>query len=172
MSTYKESILSYPEEVAPFVNALLSVFEMHMKKAKDYGSGENPYKNIEATEELGIPAWVGVTMRMGDKEVRIKSFLTKGSLANESVRDSIHDNAVYGILRLMEYDRAEGVEAVQAVCKDHMFDEFAVCKICGWSEPVSPSGGPHSRACGIHMHYHGIHCALDCPTCHGVGRPV
>jgi len=26
--------------------------------------------------------------------------------------------------------------------------------------------GPHSRACGIRPHTHGLACAKDCPTCH------
>ncbi len=25
--------------------------------------------------------------------------------------------------------------------------------------------GPHSRACGIQAHEHGIFCSIDCPTC-------
>lgn len=130
--------IEYNENVEPFMAAIRSIIEMHLKKSFDYGSGENPYHNIEATEDMGIPAWVGVTIRMNDKEVRIKNYLKRGNLANESVRDSIHDNAVYGILRLMEYDRAQDVENVLAVCKDHKFDEFAICKVCRWSEPVSP----------------------------------
>lgn len=27
--------------------------------------------------------------------------------------------------------------------------------------------GPHSRACGISLHQHGIACSRDCPTCRG-----
>lgn len=30
-----------------------------------------------------------------------------------------------------------------------------------------PHGGPHSRACGIRPHEHGLACKMDCPTCHG-----
>lgn len=139
--------IEYNENVEPFMAAIRSIIEMHLKKSFDYGSGDNPYHNIETTEDMGIPAWVGVTMRMNDKEVRIRNFLKRGNLANESVRDSIHDNAVYGILRLMEYDRVNGVEAqtTQAVCKDHKFDEFSVCKVCGWYE-ISPGMGRHAEA--------------------------
>lgn len=128
--------IEYNENVEPFMAAIRSIIEMHLKKSFDYGSGKNPYHNIEATEDMGIPAWVGVTIRMNDKEVRIKNYLKRGSLANESVRDSIHDNAVYGILRLMEYDRIQ--KNTLAVCKDHVFDTSGVCVVCGWSEPVSP----------------------------------
>jgi hypothetical protein len=132
--------IEYNENVEPFMNAIYSICEMHLKKSFDYGSGDNPYHNIEASEDMGIPAWVGITLRMNDKEVRIKNFLKRGNLANESVRDSIHDNAVYGILRLMEYDRAVGVEAqtTQAVYKDHNFDRQGVCVACGWNQPDAP----------------------------------
>lgn len=26
---------------------------------------------------------------------------------------------------------------------------------------------PHSRACGIRIHPHGVECSSDCPTCRG-----
>lgn len=135
--------IEFTDETEPFMNAIYSICAMHVQKAKDYGSDGSPYHNIEACEEMGIPAWVGVTLRMNDKEVRIKNYLKRGTLANESVRDSIHDNAVYGILRLMEYDRIQ--KNTQAVCKDHKYDEFAVCKVCGWYE-VSPGMGQHAEA--------------------------
>jgi hypothetical protein len=32
---------------------------------------------------------------------------------------------------------------------------------------LNENAGPHSRACGISQHDHGISCARDCPTCHG-----
>lgn len=141
--------IEFTDETEPFMNAIYSICAMHVKKAKDYGSDGSPYHNIEACEDMGIPAWVGITLRMNDKEVRIRNFLKRGHLANESVRDSIHDNAVYGILRLMEYDRAQGVEAqtTQAVCKDHKFNEFAVCRVCGYSayKTVSPESPDYSN---------------------------
>jgi hypothetical protein len=28
-------------------------------------------------------------------------------------------------------------------------------------------GRPHSRACGIRAHLHGVACHRNCPTCHG-----
>ena len=41
-----------------------------------------------------------------------------------------------------------------------------------WSEQIrtellSANTLPHSRACGITQHEHGILCSDDCPTCHG-----
>jgi hypothetical protein len=146
---YSEFVVSFPEDTQPFVDALLSVLDMHLKKGKDYGDNTNPYANIEASEKWGIPAWVGIALRMGDKEQRIQSFLLKGGLANESVRDSIHDNAVYGILRLMEYDRVNpqsdpGTNTL-AVCEAHGFDARGVCVKCGWSVPSDhPSNFGHT----------------------------
>lgn len=31
---------------------------------------------------------------------------------------------------------------------------------------------PHSRACGVSPHPHGVHCSTNCPTCHGKDDPA
>jgi hypothetical protein len=41
------------------------------------------------------------------KSRRIQSFVTKGKLANEGVRDSLLDRAVYAIAALVLYDEEE-----------------------------------------------------------------
>lgn len=76
---------------------------LHAKKAADYGLGTDVLANCRGSVDFGIPAWIGVVMRMNDKMTRLKSFAQKGSLQNESVEDSLLDTACYAILALILY---------------------------------------------------------------------
>ena len=78
--------------------------ELHDKKQKDYGSDKEPFANLKAAEEFGIPAWLGAVIRLNDKVARIKSLVTKGSLSNESLEDSLKDIAVYGAIALVLFE--------------------------------------------------------------------
>jgi hypothetical protein len=80
---------------------------LHDRKAKDYGSNEDPLYNLRATVALGIKPWVGCLIRMNDKMYRLQRFAKRGSLANESAIDSLNDIAVYAILAriLMEEEQ-------------------------------------------------------------------
>jgi hypothetical protein len=79
---------------------------LHDKKNKDYGSEKDPYANVRASEEFGIPAWLGAWVRANDKVTRIKSFAKKGNLENESLRDSLIDLVVYAAIAVDLYDEA------------------------------------------------------------------
>lgn len=76
---------------------------LHEKKAADYGLGKDVLANCRGSTDFGMPAWVGVAMRMNDKMTRLKSFAQKGTLANESVEDSLIDLANYAVLALILY---------------------------------------------------------------------
>lgn len=76
---------------------------LHIKKAADYGAGSDVLANCRASAEFGIPAWLGVAIRMNDKMTRIKSLACNGSLQNESVEDSFLDVACYAIIALILY---------------------------------------------------------------------
>lgn len=82
-------------------------FDLHDKKQKDYGTTDDPYANVRASEAFGVPAWLGVYIRINDKVTRIKTFAQKGELANESLRDSLLDIFVYAGIALDLYDEAE-----------------------------------------------------------------
>jgi hypothetical protein len=75
--------------------------ELHAKKSADYGRGVDPFANVRASTEFGVPAWVGVMIRANDKMHRIKSFIQNGDLANESVEDSLKDLAAYALIALV-----------------------------------------------------------------------
>lgn len=84
----------------------MEALETHNKKSKDYGSEGDPYKNVRASEEFGIPAWVGAVLRSNDKITRLKKFAQTGSLANESAEDSLLDNVVYFAIATLLYREA------------------------------------------------------------------
>lgn len=79
--------------------------ELHDKKQADYGRGDDPFANIRASDEWGIKPWVGAMIRLNDKVRRLQGFALKGSLANESVEDSLRDIAVYATIALVLYEQ-------------------------------------------------------------------
>lgn len=87
----------------PFDDILKEMSELHNKKGSDYGSGTDPYANVRAASEFGVPAWLGTIVRLNDKITRIKSFTRKGNLANESLEDSLKDIAVYAVIAQILY---------------------------------------------------------------------
>ena len=131
-----------------FDQILEEVRALHQKKSTDYGRVVDPYANVRASEDFGIPGWVGAVVRQNDKMRRLQKFAQDGYLANESVEDSLIDNIVYGVIALalfreennatqegqVEQDsqpehshRDEGREASEASGCD--------CPICRWAKP-------------------------------------
>lgn len=105
-------VLTPPPPVATghpeFYRILDEMKALHEKKAADYGLGKDMLANCRGSTEFGLPAWVGVAVRMNDKMTRLKSFAQKGTLANESVEDSLIDLANYSVLALILYREIGG----------------------------------------------------------------
>lgn len=51
--------------------------ELHDLKQKDYGRDDEPFANVKATAEWGIPPWVGAMIRLNDKVARLKSLAAR-----------------------------------------------------------------------------------------------
>lgn len=92
----------------PFADIARELIEIHDRKGKDYGSSTDPYTNVRMSEGFGIPAWIGVGVRMNDKMKRLQTasqqYLESGQvrLQHEGLLDIANDFAVYGIiLRIM-----------------------------------------------------------------------
>ena len=90
-----------------FKELVWEILRLHAKKQQDYGSDEDPFANVRASQEYGVPAWVGALVRANDKVTRLKNFARKGALANESARDSMLDIAVYMLIAVILYDDEE-----------------------------------------------------------------
>lgn len=91
-----------------FHQLLKEMGELHSKKSADYGQAQDPFANVRAAREFGIPPWLGAVLRMNDKVTRIKSFAQKGKLENESLEDSLLDIAVYSMIALILYREESG----------------------------------------------------------------
>lgn len=62
-----------------------------MKNA-DYANSENPFRNFESTNIIGVDTKHGIMVRIMDKITRIANLLGKEpEVANEKITDSIED---------------------------------------------------------------------------------
>jgi len=88
----------------PGFHALLKeIGDLHDQKQNDYGSSEDPFANVRASQEFGVKPWIGALVRLNDKVTRLKQFARRGTLANESAEDSMLDVAVYSLIALRLY---------------------------------------------------------------------
>jgi len=88
-----------------FYDKLIAAALLHAKKQRDYGKEGDPFANVRASEEWGVPGWVGAMIRATDKVRRLQTHATRGSLINESVEDSLLDLAVYSLISLVLYEQ-------------------------------------------------------------------
>ena len=94
----------------PFLAIIAEVLAMHNRKSADYATEEDPLQNVRTAQEYGMPAWVGVQIRLDDKRNRIKGAIKKIlkgepiAMKNESLRDSFVDRIVYSIIALQLLD--------------------------------------------------------------------
>lgn len=88
----------------PRFHALLKeIGQLHDAKQQDYGRVLDPFANVRASEDFGIPGWKGCMIRANDKMRRIQKFAQSGTLRNEGVEDSLMDLAVYSLIALVLY---------------------------------------------------------------------
>lgn len=123
--------------MSSFDHILDEVRALHHKKQSDYGRPADPYANVRASEDFGIPGWVGAVIRQNDKMRRLQKFAKHGNLANESVEDSLIDNIVYGVIALAlfreELNAAEEGQVSENNQPEHSYGSK------GWETPA-PSG--------------------------------
>ena len=86
-----------PELTLPILCDMAATYEA---KDTDYSSNGKPMGNLRSSEEVGVPAWKGVLIRMKDKKSRILSFAQRGEflVKDEQITDTLIDLAVYAIL--------------------------------------------------------------------------
>jgi hypothetical protein len=88
--------------MSEFDKVIEEIVAMHNKKQADYGRPEqgDPFANVRASEDFGIPGWMGAVIRANDKVRRIQKYARGGPMVNESVEDSMLDAAVYFMIAL------------------------------------------------------------------------
>ena len=106
----KEKIINYSGS-EEFINEVLTIVDLHSRKNADYSAAENPYSTFIVVEDIGIPAHMGVFVRMSDKWERIKNLLAKGeenrAVKEESLIDTARDLAVYSLIFVSLLKRKE-----------------------------------------------------------------
>lgn len=102
---------------ARFHAILAELGELHDKKQADYGRGDDPFANINASMEWGIPPHVGALLRMNDKVRRLQAWVQNGKLENEGAEDSMRDIAVYAIIALVLHEEEQAVRKHQTWTK-------------------------------------------------------
>lgn len=90
---------AHPHSLA-FYQILVEAAQIHDKKQRDYGRTGDPFANVRASEDFGIPGWVGCMIRANDKMRRLQKAAAGGQLANETVEDSLIDLVVYTAIAL------------------------------------------------------------------------
>ena len=92
-----------------FDDALDELKMLHDAKNHDYATAENPYKNLEGVERIGIEAWRGIVIRLMDKFERVEQYCTNGELAikSEGMEDTFKDIAVYSTLAMILFRKQQ-----------------------------------------------------------------
>ena len=57
-----------------FDEVLQELKEMHDRKQADYGRTTDPFANVRASEDFGIPGYIGALTRANDKIRRVRHY--------------------------------------------------------------------------------------------------
>jgi len=92
-----------------FYELLDKMADLHSRKNHDYAGDKDPLKNLRASERIGIEPVKAVIIRLQDKWSRLEEFINSGQLLvkEESVIDTLMDNAVYSLLAIILYEEAK-----------------------------------------------------------------
>ena len=89
-----------------FNELIAEIKQLHEAKNADYSNDKDALQCFQTSENIGIAAWKGCLVRMGDKYNRICSLAKKGeaSVKDETVKDTLMDLAVYSLLCIELYE--------------------------------------------------------------------
>jgi hypothetical protein len=79
------------------------LWALHSAKDSDY-AGQEPLSNFRVSEQFGVPAWKGASIRMADKWSRFVSLMGKDGrhdVGDETIEDTLKDLAVYAVIVLV-----------------------------------------------------------------------
>jgi len=89
----------------PKFDALISeIHQLHGLKNHDYAEDADPLSNLRRAKSVGVEPFRGVLVRLTDKWSRIEQLSSGKVPKNESLRDSLIDNAVYSLLAVILLD--------------------------------------------------------------------
>lgn len=90
-----------------FYVLLEEIAELHSQKNHDYARSDEPLSNFRRAEAFGVEPWRGILIRMSDKWSRLEQLASGKTPKNESMRDTLIDNAVYSLLAILLLDEAK-----------------------------------------------------------------
>lgn len=88
-----------------FHELLKVIGDLHDRKQADYGRSDDPFANVRASEDFGIPGWVGAIVRGNDKMRRLQAAARGSEMKNESIEDSMLDLACYSLIALVLFEQ-------------------------------------------------------------------
>jgi hypothetical protein len=128
-----------------FTKLIDEIKQLHDQKNHDYANDGDPLSNLRECEAMGVPALTGVLVRLTDKWSRIKQLVSGKTPKNESLRDSLVDNAVYSLLDEMSSAPAAAPPATseRAVRTPHFGRAHAgtACTTTQGSAPIVDTNG-------------------------------
>lgn len=100
-----------------FYDILKEMADLHSRKNHDYAGMSDPLKNLRACQRLNLEPFMGVMVRLQDKWSRLEEFVKSGQLMvkNESVIDTLMDNAVYSVLAIILYEEQQKSDRTKPV---------------------------------------------------------
>ena len=118
-----------------FDDALDELKMLHDTKNHDYATAENPYKNLEGVQRIGIEPWRGIVIRLMDKFERVEQFCRSEELAikSEGLEDTFKDIAIYSTLAMILYRKDEDDDFMRE-WKKRPKSTKQVDKILEWKE--------------------------------------
>lgn len=103
-----------------FREELDEILALHLRKNADYALEGDPFSNFRACEALGIcSVEQGILVRMTDKLSRVANLIGSGKDAKvieESVEDTLRDNAVYSLILKLYVKRKREAAAQSVKC--------------------------------------------------------
>jgi hypothetical protein len=83
--------------------------QLHDGKNSDYATDDDPLSNLRGAARMGVNPVTGVVIRLSDKWARIEQLIKGKSPKNESLRDSLMDNAAYSLLAIILLDEQDAL---------------------------------------------------------------
>lgn len=104
------------------------MLEIAEAKNSDYANDQDIWANFRLCEMMGVPAWKGALVRLGDKLSRMSSFQRKGTfaVADEGFKDTCIDAANYSMITMGLYEEdAEIPRAIKSTMSDLIGDSMS-----------------------------------------------
>lgn len=89
-----------------FNQLLKEIQTLHEAKNSDYSSDKAKLECFMEAEQIGVPAFKGCFIRLGDKYKRAQQLIRKkqGEVSDEKIEDTMRDLAIYSLLFIELYE--------------------------------------------------------------------